>query len=314
MDIRSIEIVDIQEHQYHAETGHGPDMWLTRSMLFDYIVSPHGYYLRHVERHPEAKRDGQSKSMQLGTYFDVLVTEGLTEANRRFVSPPYEYEGDIDHWFTPSGKISTKASVVKEIEKAIEHGAVYRSVPQTVKAWAEGLPVGVEARDDFVWDKARYMESMLFENPLASRILKTSTGMQTTIRAVLENGLRFQCRIDVYSEQLGIVADLKTTNKTKDRFLKSAVQYGYHIQDYLYGELAKKAGLEVRHPFLFLCQMNCYPWESYVLQLPEEVHDWAELQTNRAIDGIASGTYGEYQSKAYIPYTEYWLLNLIDQE
>ena len=315
LQIESAEIVDIPEIQYHHETGHGKDKWLTRSMLCDYIQSKDGYGLRHVEHSVWGERGGPSESMKLGTYLDVMITEGMEEFGRRYVSP--DLMAPPDHWVTPSGQISRSKAVQAEINDAIAVGHAYSGVKDTIRAWELRMKADnpqAELLDDGLYEKARFLRDQLLTNPMCASIIGKSNRMQTTIRAVLANGLRVQCRLDLVCEEYGIVADLKTTNKTKERFLRSAVDYGYHVQAWLYSELANAVGLSLCNGFLFVCQMNAFPFTPYVLELPREVTEWGGTLAQKALRGIAGGDFYTDQRAAYVPFTDYWLANLIDAE
>jgi hypothetical protein len=311
--IQSVEVIDdLPEHQYHEETGLGDGKWLTRSMICDYIDSPSGFELRHICKDKRAQRKPSSDSMKLGSYLDVMITEGEQAFYSKYVVPSYERPNR--EWFTASGSVSKKKEVQESIAAAICLGEVYEEIPETVRAWEARLPHDQERLCEKTFELASYMASRLQTNALAKAIIDGHCGKQLTIRAVLNNGLRIQCRIDLTCEGYGIVADLKTTNRRKERFMKSAVAYGYHVQGWLYHQLAIAAGLKVKHDFLFVCQMNCYPWDPYVISLREEVYEWSGKITIAAIDGIQSKNYGEHQTDAYVPLMEYWLANIIDNE
>ena len=312
--IQSVEVIDdLPEHQYHEETGLGDGLWLTRSMICDYIDSPSGFELRHICKDKRAQRKQSSDSMKLGSYLDVMITEGEQAFHSKYVSP--QFSEVKEEWLTPSGGISKSKAAQKAIDEAVCQGYVFKEIPHSVAAWESCLMHhGMEALCSETAEKAKYMASRLQTNALAKAIIDGHCGKQLTIRAVLNNGLSIQCRIDLTCEGYGIVADLKTTNRRKERFMQSAVDYGYHVQGWLYHQLAIAAGLKVEHDFLFVCQMNCYPWDSYVVALPGEVYEWAGKKAMSAINGINGQIFGEQQTTAYIPFTEYWLANIIDNE
>ena len=305
LDIVSAEIVDITERQYHAETGLGASQWVTRSMLCSWIESPHGFALRHVHKDPLAQHPGASSSMRLGSAFDVLITEGSTAYSRAYPVPvPVPAPAA---WLTPSGAVSKSADVQAQIAQCCTSGCVVAGVRATLDAWLALCDDGAVVLTATEQDTVDYMAATLRENPLARTIIDGASGSQTTIRAVLANGLRLQVRADLWCERLGILADLKTTRKRRGGFLSAAVEYGYHVQDWLYSAMAEAVGLQLRHPFLFVCQQNCYPWESYVVQLDDEVRSWAGRLTAAAIAGISAGYYGDRQTAAYVPPRPMWL-------
>ncbi len=249
--------------------------------------------------------------MTLGTYLDVMVTEGMEAFDRRFVTPPYS---ELPReWLTPGGAISKGKPTINAIERHIAEGLVYREIPASIDAYMARYP-GCEAVDPAMYDLATFMLGRLGGNPLAARIIQEAQEGQPVVRARLTNGLRVQCRVDLLCPELGLAADLKTTKDSKEDFLRSAVKYGYHIQAALYSSLLRAAGVELRQPFLFVCAQNQYPFDAYVLELPEELYSWADRITEKALHGIGASDYITHQSASYVPMTPYWLANVIDEE
>lgn len=306
-------IVDIPEAQYHAETGLGDGLWLTRSMICDRIASARGFRLRHVEKHPLAQRKPQSKAMELGSMFDVLVTEGQEAYDAAYPEPP-EAVPTPAQWRTSSGAISKRVDVLHEIEEYCAMRIVVDGVPATYRAWEAGLPDGcVGARDEAMHDQVVALRALMMQNPLARRIVEASQ-RQVSIRATLACGLRVQVRMDFWCERFGLAGDLKTTRKDRRGFLSSCIDYGYHIQAWLYTQIAMAAGLDVRMPFVFVCQQTAMPLDTYVVQLDDEVLAWAGRQTCSALQAIADDTGEAPQTSTYIPSRPMWLEQLMDQE
>lgn len=312
LSVESIDIVDIPEVQYHEESGIGTGLYITRGVLSNYLDSPSGCYLRHIERHERAQFV-QTQAMRLGSFFDVLITEGEDRALHVYRKP--ECISCPEEWLTKSGNLSTSADTKAAIDACCKAGTVVEGVPKTLKAWqADMESQGFELFSPTDADLAYFMRERLLLNPLARRMLELSTGTQTTIRATLTNGLRVQCRLDLWIPDFGMIADLKTCAYTRADFVRQAYDKGYYLQDWLYTALAKAAGLDVREHMQFVVAMNRYPWDGYVIELPDDLRQWGGRRICRALDGIAAGHWGDLQTETFAPPLDTWIMQRIDAD
>lgn len=317
--VESAEVIhDMPEADYHASSGFGPDLWLTRSIIADHVASPGGWNLRYVKRDELAQRKGATAAMDLGTMFDILLTEGQEAYDRRVVEPKATPppQGVI----TPSGGVSTSKLAKEAIAQACRSGTVWEGVPATYRAWQDRLPADCLERKPDEHAKVLYMRERLLSNPLASALVGASDSNQLVIRATLKNGLRLQCRLDFWLDGIGLPADLKTTCAEEDGFHRHAKDRGYYLQAWFYTVMAQAAGLNVRHDMSFVCQMNCYPWDSYVAQLwNEATGEKVEYKAKAgglfmsALDAIANDKQPAPQKSPRVLRTPLWLLHWIEE-
>ena len=97
-------------------------------------------------------------------------------------------------------------------------------------------------------------------------------------------GLPIQVRYDTIFPNVGIV-DWKTTKDHPSKFSKSAYDYGYNLQQYIYqGAWHKATGEELG--FYFPVFQNCYPFEFDFIELPRELIEDAKACYTTSIKGI----------------------------
>jgi hypothetical protein len=265
-------ITDMSESDYHASSGIGPDKWVTRSVLRDYLESPSGCYLRHVVKEPLAQFNGNS-----GTAFGTVL-EALSEGQ------PIESVAIV----RPAGiDLRTKAG----------------------KAWQEEQHANIAAGMPMVGEdeirKAKLLIERMRAHPICRYCFDTATDRQVVVRWTdSETGLRLQVRIDLVRRER-FLADLKTGIKEPAAFVSSADLYGYDLQAAMYSrgwDLATGEGL----PFCFPYAQTSYPFETAVIQLPDQITDNADVRLRRAIEGIAAGQWGEEQDKPMVPEVPWW--------
>jgi len=309
--VLSAEIItDMPEEEYHASSGYGPDLWITRSQLCCYIESPGGWRLRYKEKHPLAQRAQSSKSMDLGSMLDVLITEGQEAYDSHYVQPAsYDPPPGI---ITPSGAVSKAKASIELIEKACAEGIIWTGVPATLKAAQERLPAGVVFRNEAMHELVEFLRDQIMGHAFAHQIVSRSSGKQTTIRMILRNGLQIQVRMDLWCQVYGMAADLKTTAKHPGQFLRACEDYGYAEQAWLYSQACLAAGLPLTKPFLFLVQQTQFPFETDVKELPEDYVSFAGARIIKAITDIADGYSPPMAIAPTIPHMPLWLLHKID--
>lgn len=284
--------------------------YITRGLICEYLDSPSGFKLRHIEGSEFAQRPESSKSMDLGNYFETILLEGEDAFQEKFPLP--EFAEIPSDWKTPSGNISTSKSVKAEIAQAVDEGVVFDGIKESLSKWDFRLKPHQKRRIPALERKARFMVDRMKSQKFAMDIINGCPERQKVIRATLRNGLKVQVKPDFMGPT--IMGDLKTSKCRKEEFMKDAVKHGYHIQEWFYSALARVAGFAKKYPFQFVIQMNDYPWDAYVLAIPDEVKEWAGFKVKKALEGMSHGNWGQPQTNSYVPFVQYWLANEIDSD
>jgi exodeoxyribonuclease VIII len=127
--------------------------------------------------------------------------------------------------------------------------------------------------------KTLAMAESVHAHPAAAAIL---TGGHREITAYWEDpetGLPCQCRPDYLSDDMTLVADLKTcTSAAPGAFSKAVNQYRYHAQDSWYRDGLRILGCPIEY-FIFICVENtpphavaCYVLEPAAVDLGRELY------------------------------------------
>lgn len=267
-------IYDMPEEQYHEESGLGDGLWLTRSAVKSYCNDdPEWFHIAHVEKAEIAQFPG-SDSTLLGSAVDAIL------------------EGTFDQKYAvvPDGmSLTTKEG----------------------RAWKAALPDGVErlprtSKATASYDKALMCVRRLLRVP-NNRYLMDKGKSQVVFRWTDdETGLRRQIRPDIWipSEALG---DWKTTADPMELFNRTAVKYGYDIQQVDYSDGVYQAtGKE--HPFFFGLVNTSRPFKAASKQLPVPLVESASVRLRAALRGIANGEFtNTYPANAVIEPLEAFL-------
>ena len=250
---------DLPEITYHAQTGLGEGLYVTRSMICDYLESPRGFYLRHMQRVPEAAKDW-SRSLNLGSVVDAILS-GTTDLVQL---APEEH-------LTPSGLLSTKKATQIYLD---EQGAL-----------------GITVCDLKTWELGQLLAREADRHPICKRLIERTSAHQVTLRWTdPKTGLRLQTRPDRLAGGL-CWADDKTTRKPLRSFMSAVAEYGYDIQQVMAMDGAAACGLEPL-PFCFLVLQTTYPFDVAVMRLPQRVVENAYARLHRALAGISAQEFG----------------------
>ena len=96
------------------------------------------------------------------------------------------------------------------------------------------------------------------------------------------DGKEVQCRPDAYSESLGIVFDLKTTDDAKPAsFAKSVAKFGYHLQHAFYQDVMTSLD-KPAHRFIFIVVSKKAPYMVSVNELTQESVDLGRERYKKA--------------------------------
>lgn len=271
-------IYDLPEDQYHRETGLGDGKWLTRSMICDYLESPRGFFLRHIERVPHAQKK-MTQSLRLGSVVDAI----LSGSSDSVILVPDEH-------LTPSGAMSTK---------------------KETRDWLDDMASkGVTVCDKETWALADLLTKEATRHPICGHLLQKTTAHQVTIRWTdPKTGLKLQTRPDRYAEGL-CWGDDKTTKDPLHRFMNPVDTYGYDIQQVMAMDGSAAAGLTLPNggpvPFCFLVMQTKYPFDVSVISLEQRVVESAYHRFHAALAGIYAGRFGSVDKQLRSAPVPFW--------
>ena len=138
--------------------------------------------------------------------------------------------------------------------------------------------------EDFEIMKA--MKTELLKNEMAVKLL--SGQKETSLFGIDElTGEKIKARPDILTE-IGdtlIVADYKSCESAEtDAFMRSALNYGYHLQVAMYSEVVKQN--HGKEPiFIFIAQEKAEPYATNILQADQYFHQYG-VDTFRELIGI----------------------------
>ena len=139
----------------------------------------------------------------------------------------------------------------------------------------------IDCNQEEGWQLEIMLEHLL-ANPAAKALVEQTTETQVSVFFEL-NGHRCKVRPDGCTPSLWW--DLKTTSSTWDKVYRSAVDFGYAEQEWLYVQGAKAVGLpHFRMPFVFVQTMA--PYGVHVFYLPTEIVEEAGLRMTRVMEEV----------------------------
>jgi hypothetical protein len=146
------------------------------------------------------------------------------------------------------------------------------------QAAAKGL---IDCNAEEAW-QLEVMYDHLFANDAARQLVEETTETQVSVFFEL-NGHRCRVRPDGCTPDLWW--DLKTTSSTWDKVFRSAIDFGYAEQEWLYCAGAKAVGMDhFRMPFVFVQSMA--PYGVKVFYLPVEIVEEAGLRMTRVMEEV----------------------------
>lgn len=227
------KVVGMSNREYRDQTAFD-----SRSFL--HTVAKHGGEVQQWLDSGKVYWGGNSATSK-GSEFDTIVTEilgGKTFADV-VVTPPDEVLG-------ANGTRNTKA--YKEW-----HAEHYR----------EGVVIATTDQAQVY----QYMLNGMYENDACYELMSKTTETQVSVFFSLDGHL-LKTRPDACCTDKWW--DLKTTSHSWDQLFKSARDYGYYEQEWLYVESAKAIGLSAfRMPFVFV--QTTPPYRTKVFYLPESL-------------------------------------------
>lgn len=108
-----------------------------------------------------------------------------------------------------------------------------------------------------------------------------------------------RCRPDYYIEDRGIIVDVKTTaDASKDGFVKSIANFGYHIQAAFYMDTLRSLGMRA-DKFMFVAIETKEPFMIGLYELDEVSIEHGRSQYKKALELISSGKINEFKAPLY---------------
>ena len=142
-------------------------------------------------------------------------------------------------------------------------GNKWKDAAQYCDAYGKLLVTGPD------YDKARYMRDAALTVPTVRAL--TSGGQQVEHSAYWvdpETGVECRGRLDIYHPDLSMGGDLKTTaDASREKWSKSAADYGYHVQEAMYSEGWELAGGGKMDAFVFILIESEFPFATAVYEL-----------------------------------------------
>lgn len=148
---------------------------------------------------------------------------------------------------------------------------------------AEGkLPILAHALD-----KATAMAEVAAEHPLAAALFSNGQSEVSAFWTDPATGVQCRSRFDYLPEKVEgrrlIVPDYKTAaSAERDKFAKSAAEYGYHIQEAHYSDSLVALGIDDDPAFLFVVQEKEPPFLINVIPLHEDAARLGRALADRA--------------------------------
>ena len=258
MEFTDLQIIEgMPEHEYHQSSGLGPDQFITRSMLHCWHQSPAGFHMRYVQRHELAQFKG-SEATKLGSTIEAMLLD--EPAPYQLAPEEFLHDGEPLKW-----NLRTKAC--REFRD-------------------KQLALGIEYVPQAMIDKCNLMRNEVMLTPETRYFFAKRSDQQLTIRCKID-GLPCQVRIDLCKRGAWL-ADLKSVSKGRATWMTSVEEYGYDMQDAMYGDVYTAATGESL-PFFFPVVRSTFPFNAYVERLPGFVTEVARKNYLAAISGIKQG-------------------------
>jgi exodeoxyribonuclease VIII len=190
----------------------------------------------------------ETNAMRLGTLIHAMILEPHTVDKRFAVLPQLD--------------LRTKAD--KEFKATFE--LEYRG--RIIISW-----------DD--WETAKEVQNAFAKNTVAKLIKNgdVERAFNSTIKHYTVDGedvdVPIKGKLDFYSEDLGIIADIKSTQTSGDKFVKECADRLYNVQSAFYFDLLQSLGLPTAK-FIFIGVQTKKPYKITIVEVPQN-----EIETGR---------------------------------
>ena len=124
------------------------------------------------------------------------------------------------------------------------------------------------------WDACQSIRESIHGIPRAKDLIEHLDATEVSLRWTdQETGVPCKARLDGYSEELGVIVDLKTTRDARPKESQKAIaNYGYHRQGALYIEGAAFNGINARH-YVIIAVEKTRPYAAAIYRLTEGAID-----------------------------------------
>lgn len=113
------------------------------------------------------------------------------------------------------------------------------------------------------------------------------------------DGVPVRCRPDYYIEDKGIIVDVKTTaDASRDGFIKSIANFGYHIQTAFYMDTLRSLGMKA-DKFMFVAIETKEPFMIGLYELDDVSIEHGRTQYKKALELISSDKINEFTAPLY---------------
>lgn len=152
------------------------------------------------------------------------------------------------------------------------------------------------------YEQVLEMAAEIRAHPIASKLFDPDRGQpeQSLFWTDKETGITCRCRVDWMPDRRWgrmILPDYKTCESAhREKFRKTAANYGYHQQDAWYTAGAKAVGLDDEPVFVFVAQEREPPYLVNVIQLTD-----ASVNIGRNLNRHARRLYAECVANDYWP-------------
>lgn len=158
------------------------------------------------------------------------------------------------------------------------------------------------------------MAAALHAHPIASALISDGQPEASIFWDDAQSGVQRRARLDwlpAMNDGRPVLFDYKTVRSADpEKFVRSIIDYGYHLQGSWYLDAAKAIGFGDDAKFLFVCQEKVAPYLVTVIGLTEYAERIGRILNRRAIDIFAkcteTDTWPGYSDEVEYPSLPHW--------
>ena len=148
----------------------------------------------------------------------------------------------------------------------------------------QGMSHGVKVKDD---NGKIITIGGLRNDPTCSKLLSADDRIcEASIFVEHESGMMLKCRPDIFSKNMKIMGDVKTTqDASPSGFNREIWKRLYYVQASFYLMVAELAGIEINH-FSFLAVQKTYPYLAHYHIIDNQAIEYGKRQVNRTLEDL----------------------------
>ena len=148
----------------------------------------------------------------------------------------------------------------------------------------QGMSHGVKVKDD---NGKIITIGGLRNDPTCSKLLNADDRIcEASIFVEHESGMMLKCRPDIFSKNMKIMGDVKTTqDASPSGFNREIWKRLYYVQASFYLMVAELAGIEINH-FSFLAVQKTYPYLAHYHIIDNQAIEYGKRQVNRTLEDL----------------------------